>query len=87
MLARGQREARRGEPVAEMRGVMGEVRAQRPAFGDEVERLDRRRRDRRGERIGEEIGPCALAQQIDARLGSGDIAAGRAAERLAERAR
>ncbi len=39
------------------------------------------------QRIGEEIGPRALAQHVDDRLRRGDEAAHAAAERLAERAR
>ena len=42
--------------------------------------------DRRAERVGEEIGPRALAQKVDDRLRRGDEAAHAAAERLAERA-
>ena len=36
--------------------------------------------------VGEEVGPRALAQQVDHRLRPGDIAADRTAQRLAQRA-
>ena len=42
--------------------------------------------DGRGQGVGEEVGPRALAQQVDHRLRPGDIAAQGAAKRLAQRA-
>ena len=53
------------------------------AIGD-FKRLQRPGGDRRRERIGEEIGPRPLPEQIDDRLRRGDEAAHAAAERLAE---
>src|SRR3712207_8391418 len=41
--------------------------------------------DHRGERVGEEVGPRALAQQGDDLGAGGDVAAGGAAEGLADR--
>ena len=52
----------------------------------DLERLQRARGDRGRERVGEEIGPRPLAQEIDDRLRGGDEAAHAAAQRLAERA-
>ena len=59
-----------------------------PAVGLDrnFQRLQGSRGERGRKRIGKEIGPGALAQEIDDRLVGGDEAAHAAAERLAERA-
>ena len=49
-----------------------------------LERLQGARGERRRERVGEEIGPRPLPQEVDDRLGGGDEAAHAAAKRLAE---
>jgi hypothetical protein len=51
---------------------------------DDVEGNEGGAHDGRGQGVGEEIGPCALAQEVDHRLRSGDVAAQSAAKRLAE---
>ena len=73
-------------PVAEARAWLDQVRA--PVVGrlGDLDRLERAGGDRRRERVGEEVGPRPLAQQVDDRLRRGDEAAHAAAERLAERA-
>ena len=50
----------------------------------DFERSEGARRDRRSERVGEEIGPRPLPQEVDDRLRGGDEAAHAAAQRLAE---
>src|SRR5262249_43882298 len=70
--------------LAEPLRVGLELVAQRGRAGDQVEDPDRRRDDGRRDRVAEEVGPAALAQQRDDLRLRRDEAAGRAAERLAE---
>ena len=57
-----------------------------PELLDQVERGEARRDDGRCEAVREEVGPRALAQQLDDLAAAGDVSAARAADRLAERA-
>ena len=56
-----------------------------PCFG-QIDGLEAGADDGRRQGVGEEIGPGPLAHQVDDGLGRRDIAAGRAAQRLAQRA-
>ena len=62
------------------------LRAQVVGRLHDVERGERGADDGRGQGVGEEVGPGALAQKVDHGLRAGDVAAERAAKRLAERA-
>jgi hypothetical protein len=86
MLAGHEPEAVGREPLAEPRGVLGEAPARRGIRLEEAEHRERRRGDDRCDRVGEEIGPGALAQPGDDLRAPGYVAAARAAKRLAERA-
>ena len=61
-------------------------RPQVVALVEQVEHDERGGRDRRGDRVGEQVRPRALAQQVDDLPAAARVAAARAAERLAERA-
>src|SRR5690606_8817397 len=65
-------------------GVLGQPDPQVVGGLQQVEDLQRGRRDHRGERVGEQVRAGALAQQGDDLRAGGDVTAGRAAERLAE---
>ena len=54
--------------------------------GNHLDGLERRRHHARRDRVGKQIGPRPLAQQVDDRFARARVAAARAAERLAERA-
>ncbi len=82
----GEREAGLGHLCAEARGIGVEPLAQRVAVLDQVEDLQRGAGDGRRQRVGEEIGPRALAQPVDHFAPARGVAARGAAERLAERA-
>ena len=86
VVGAGKREAELRHLRAEAVGIGVELLAQRIALLDQVEDLQRRARDRRHQRVGEEIGPRALAQPVDHFALARRVAAGRAAQRLAERA-
>ena len=67
-------------------GIGIEPFAQRIAILDQLEHLQRGAGNRRHQRVGEEIGPRALAQPVDHLALARCVAARRAAQRLAERA-
>jgi hypothetical protein len=78
-------EAKLGHAGAEMGGVREEPLAQLARALDQVERAQAGGGDRRGEAVREEIGPGALAQELDDLRARGHVAAAGAAHRLAER--
>ncbi len=71
---------------AELPGIVEEALAQVIALLGKLDGLDGGAHDGRRQRIGEKIGPGALAHQIDDGPRRSDEASGRTAERLAERA-
>ena len=84
MAGAGQLEAGLLQPLAEEAHIVAEPRAQIVARGGQFDRLGGAGDHRRGDRVGEEIGARALAEQFDDRLAAGGEATGRAAKRLAE---
>ena len=75
------------QALAEEAHIVAQPGAQLVAGGGQLDRLLRAGDHRRGDGVGEEIGPRALAEQFDDLLAAGGEAAGRAAERLAQRRR
>ena len=76
----------RPSPARKQRRIGVEPRAQRVAVVDQVEDLQRGGGNDRRQRVGEQIGPRALAQPLDDLGLRRGVAARGAAERLAERA-
>ena len=74
-------------PARKRRDEAHQMRAAVVGRLGDVDRLQRAGGDRRRQRVGEEVGPRALAQHVDDRLRRGDEAAHAAAERLAEACR
>ena len=84
MLAGHEAEAGFRHAVAEAFRVREQPLAKILRRLEEIQHRDRRRGDHRGERVREEVRPAALPQQLDDLLASTGVAAGCAAERLAE---
>ena len=82
--ARLEVEAGLGHALAEVGGVLAQALAQLAGFAQHLERLGAGGGHVRRQRIGEQIGPRALAQQFDDFCLAGGEAAERAAHRLAE---
>ena len=74
-------------PLPEIPGIRMHAVAQILGAFEQLQNLQRRRRHRRRDAVGKEIGPRALAQPADDLLAGRDVSAARAAERLAESAR
>ena len=86
MVLAGDGEAGLGHGVAEVGGVVLHAVGEFGGGLEHFEDLERGGDDGRGDRVGKQIGPRTLAEQIDDFLFAGGVTAGRAAERLAERA-
>src|SRR5215813_15140682 len=87
MLAGNELETKFRHRPTEALAVLAHALAQlRPFFAPEQpQHLERRRRDRRCERVGEEVRARALAQKLYDGLPPRRVTAGRAAQGLAER--
>ncbi len=84
MFARQEIETGLAHAGAEALGIVEELGAQIIALLGQINGLDRGGNDGWRQGIGEEIGPRALAHEIDDGFGCGDITAGRAAQGLAQ---
>ena len=84
VLAGEQVEAFLGHAVPEELGVGEELAAQFAGVFHEVQGLERGRDDGRGQRVGEQVGAGLLAEHRHDLAAAGDVAAGGAAEGLAE---
>ena len=73
------------QPLAEVAGVVAEGGDALRMGLEILDARERARRDGRRQRVGEELRPGALRQVVADRRRAGHEAAGRAAERLAER--
>ena len=85
MDARADLEAGGGHPLAEGPGARLQPVAQLGRLREQLEGPDRRPRHHGGQGVGKEVGPAALAQQVDHVAAARDASAGGAAQRLAER--
>ena len=65
MIGPGQREPGLRHALPEPRGVVPEAGAQGVAIFDQLEHLQGRGGDHRGQRVGKQIGPRALTQPVD----------------------
>ena len=79
-----QHEARLAHAAAEVRHVAHQGVPQRRVPAQAVEDGQRGARHAGGQRVGEQVRPRALAEEVDERLGARGVAAGGAAEGLAE---
>src|SRR3954447_14929045 len=77
-------EAELGHAGPEVGGVLAQRVAQLRGGLDQLERLDAGRCDRRGDAVGEQVRTGALAEELDDLAPARDVAAARAADRLAE---
>src|ERR1700677_1586635 len=87
VLARKQIETEALHLFAEIAGIGMYAIAQRLGAFQQIQNLQGRRRDRRGDAVGEQVRPRALAPPADDLLAGRDIAAARTAECLAEGSR
>src|SRR5581483_219909 len=78
-------EAECTEALAELSGLTVQLRDQLRLAPQDAHRLERRARDRRRQRVREELRSRALGEDVADLLARGDEAARRAAERLPER--
>ena len=86
-LAGERLEARLGDRLAEVVGVLAQLSSRAPDALEELHRRERARRHRRRQRVREQLRARALREHVAERRRTRDEAARRAAERLAERRR
>ncbi len=84
MVVSGDGESRPRHLRAELPGVLGDVLDEGVVRLQHVEHLARAGHDGRGQRVGEEVRPGPLPQQVHHLLGGGRVPAGGAAHRLAQ---
>ena len=78
-------EAQLAHPAAEIRRVVEELPSQLAGLRQQIEHGQRRGDDHRGDRVGEQVRPRPLAEELDDVRPAADVPAAGAAERLAER--
>ena len=86
MVLTGDGEAGLGHGIAEVGGVVLHAVGEFGGGFEHLKDLERSGDDGRGDCVREQIGPRALAEQLDDLLFAGGVTAGGAAQRLAERA-